>query len=86
MPTSVRCVGQHLRQLVAFEAIAGDWSYIHDALARVRQVTAEDVTRVARTYLTARNRTVGLLQRPVGATTGGTTGTTTGATAEEASP
>ncbi len=52
------------RQLVAFEAIAGDWSYIHAALDKVRGVTAADVMRAARTHLVDRNRTVGRLHRP----------------------
>ena len=33
-------------------------------LERVRAVTAEDVQRVARTYFTRKNRTVGHLVRP----------------------
>ena len=36
-----------------------------EAVERVRGVTAEDIMRVADTYLVDRNRTIGLLSRPV---------------------
>lgn len=40
---------------------AGDWKLIDEFLPRVRAVGAGDVQRVARTYLRADNRTVGIL-------------------------
>ena len=45
-------------QLSYFELIAGDWRYMLDQIEAVRNVTAEDIQRVAHTYLTKRNRTV----------------------------
>ncbi|MGD8396675.1 MAG: pitrilysin family protein [Candidatus Eiseniibacteriota bacterium] len=51
-------------QLAAFEAVTGDWRELERAVARVREVTAEDIMRVARTTLVPRNRTVGYLVRP----------------------
>jgi predicted Zn-dependent peptidase len=41
------------------EVLLGDWRAAFDQLARVEAVTAADVQRVANTYLTRRNRTVG---------------------------
>ena len=40
----------------------GDWRLIDQYLPAVQSVTAEDVRRVARTYLTAENRTAGVLE------------------------
>lgn len=39
----------------------GDWSLIQKVIPSIRAVTAEDLQRVAKTYLTEENRTVGLL-------------------------
>jgi predicted Zn-dependent peptidase len=50
-------------QLAYFEAVAGDWSYVTELIEGIRSVTAEDVARVARTYLTPANRTVGILEK-----------------------
>jgi zinc protease len=42
------------------EAIAaGDWRLYADYLARISSVTADDIRRVAETYLTSRSRTIG---------------------------
>jgi len=41
------------------DVLLGDWRAAFDQLARVEAVTAADVQRVANTYLTRRNRTVG---------------------------
>lgn len=41
------------------EVLLGDWRATFDQLQRVEAVTAADVQRVANTYLTRRNRTVG---------------------------
>ena len=43
------------------EASRGDWRTILTDLERLKAVTPEDVSRVARTYLTEENRTVGWL-------------------------
>jgi zinc protease len=42
--------------------MAGDWRAIDTYLPGVRAVSAEDIMRVASFYLTARNRTVGILE------------------------
>jgi zinc protease len=42
-------------------AALGDWSLIQKVIPNIRAVTAEDLQRVAKTYLTEENRTVGLL-------------------------
>jgi zinc protease len=48
--------------LLGQHEIQGDWRGLDAYLPAVRAVTAEDVRRVARTYLTAENRTVGVLE------------------------
>ena len=47
-------------------ASLGDWTLIQKVIPSIRAVTAEDLQRVAKTYLTEENRTVGLLM-PEGA-------------------
>ncbi|MFQ5892775.1 MAG: hypothetical protein ACE5H5_00525, partial [Nitrospinota bacterium] len=47
-------------------AQAGDWRYIEQERERLKAVTADDVLRVARTYLIPENRTVALLLPPEG--------------------
>jgi zinc protease len=42
-------------------ASLGDWSLIQKVIPGIRGVTAEDLQRVAKTYLTEENRTVGVL-------------------------
>lgn len=49
--------------LAYFESVAGDWRYIMELIDGIRSVTAADVTRVAREYLTPANRTVAVLER-----------------------
>jgi len=41
--------------------VAGDWRRLDEYLPAIRAVTADDVARVARTYLNRDNRTVGVL-------------------------
>jgi predicted Zn-dependent peptidase len=50
-------------QLGYFEAVAGDWKYVLDLLRQVRALTAADVQRVAKTYLTPSNLTVATVGR-----------------------
>jgi len=45
-------------QLAYFQAVAGDWRYILQAMREIDRVSAEDVQRVASRYLTKGNRTV----------------------------
>ena len=46
-------------QLTYHDVVPGDWRLLFDGIARVEALTAEDIKRVARRYLTAENRTVG---------------------------
>ncbi len=48
------------RQIGKYASL-GDWSLIQKVIPGIRAVTAEDLQRVAKTYLTEENRTVGLL-------------------------
>jgi zinc protease len=57
------------RQLASYEIVAG-WRHWKTYLSGIRAVTAEDVQRVAKKYLTTENRTVGILT-PAGAATDG---------------
>ncbi|MBF8297900.1 MAG: putative Peptidase, partial [candidate division NC10 bacterium] len=43
------------------QAMAGDWRYILESRKRLKAVTAEDVQRVVKSYLTTDNRTVATL-------------------------
>jgi predicted Zn-dependent peptidase len=49
-------------QLLIYDGL-GDWRHINTSAARVDAVTAEDVQRVARDYLTKETRTVGVFLR-----------------------
>lgn len=48
-------------QLAAYEVLTGDWRTLFRQLDAIQQVTREDIQRVAQTYFTERNRTVGYL-------------------------
>jgi zinc protease len=59
----LRLDSQFYRALALGQAeMAGSWQWLTTYLARIAAVTASDVQRVARTYLTAENRTVGILE------------------------
>ena len=49
------------RQLAFYEGIAGDWRYILGWRENMYKITPEDIMRVAKTYFTKSNRTVGTL-------------------------
>ena len=49
------------QQLAFYEGIAGDWHYILGWRENMYKITPEDVMRVAKTYFTKSNRTVGTL-------------------------
>jgi len=53
-------------QLMVYDAL-GDWRYINNAAEKADAVTAADLQRVAQTYLTKENRTVGVFLRKEGA-------------------
>lgn len=44
-----------------FEAIAGSYQYIADYIKVIELVTSDDIVRVAKKYLTSKNRTVAQL-------------------------
>ena len=49
------------QQLAFYEGIAGDWRYILGWRENMYKITPEDIMRVAKTYFTKGNRTVGTL-------------------------
>ncbi len=49
------------QQLAFFEGIAGDWRYVLGWRENMYKITPEDIMRVAKTYFTKSNRTVGTL-------------------------
>jgi hypothetical protein len=53
-------------QLLVYDGL-GDWRYINTSPERADAVTAEDLQRAARAYLTRDNRTVGVFLRKQGA-------------------
>ncbi|MHB9108437.1 MAG: M16 family metallopeptidase [Armatimonadota bacterium] len=55
-------VTQQADQLGEYETIAGDWRLLEKLPELLRAVTPEDVSRVAKTYLTAEGRTVAIYQ------------------------
>lgn len=50
-------------ELSYYECMVGDWKFLLTQIEKIRAVTAADVKRVANTYLTKSNRTVGYLVR-----------------------
>ena len=52
-------VTDQAEQLGYYQTVTGDWHYLEHLPDRLRQVTPEDVARVARTYLVANHSTVG---------------------------
>ncbi|MBI1920316.1 MAG: insulinase family protein [Geobacter sp.] len=49
------------RNLTEYEAVAGTWRYLVEHRQKVAKVTPQDVMRVAKTYFTRENRTVGFI-------------------------
>jgi predicted Zn-dependent peptidase len=49
-------------QLAAYQTAYGDWRQLFRELEEIQAVTAEDIQRVARTYLVRKNRTVGYIE------------------------
>jgi len=49
-------------QLTFYEVVTGDWRNLFKQLDQIEKVTAEDVQRVAKTYFTTKNRTVGVIE------------------------
>jgi len=49
-------------QLTFYEVVTGDWRDLFRELDKIEQVTAADVQRVAQTYFTTKNRTVGVIE------------------------
>lgn len=55
------------RNLTEYEAVAGSWRYMIEYRGKVAAVTPGDIQRVARTYFTRQNRSVGLITTREGA-------------------
>lgn len=55
-------VTQQADQLGEYETTAGDWRLVEKLPALLQAVTSDDVSRVAKTYLTANGRTVAIFQ------------------------
>jgi predicted Zn-dependent peptidase len=49
-------------ELTFYEVVTGDWRNLFKQLDKIEQVTAEDIQRVAKTYFTSKNRTVGVIE------------------------
>jgi predicted Zn-dependent peptidase len=54
-------------ELTFYEVVTGDWRNLFKQLDKIEQVTAADVQRVAQTYFTTKNRTVGVIETTAGA-------------------
>jgi predicted Zn-dependent peptidase len=54
-------------QLTFCEVVMGDWRNLFYILDKIEKVTAADVQRVAQTYFTKKNRTVGVIETTAGA-------------------
>jgi predicted Zn-dependent peptidase len=54
------------RNLTEFEATAGSWRYMTEHRARISKLTPADIMRVASTYFTRENRTVGFITKKGG--------------------
>jgi predicted Zn-dependent peptidase len=54
-------------ELTYYEVLTGDWRNLFKQLDKIEKVTAEDVQRVAQTYFTSKNRTVGVIETTAGA-------------------
>lgn len=53
-------------QLTFYEVVTADWRNLFKQLDQIEKVTAEDVRRVAKTYFTTKNRTVGVIETTAG--------------------
>ncbi len=49
-------------ELTFYEVLTGDWRNLFTQLDRIDKVTAEDIQRVANTYFTTTNKTVGIIE------------------------
>ena len=49
------------QQLAIFQGVTGDWRYLLDWRENMYKITPEDIMKVAKTYFTKSNRTVGTL-------------------------
>lgn len=52
-------------QLTFYEVLTGDWRNLFKQLEQIDRVSAEDIQRVARTYFTTKNRTVGIIETTI---------------------
>ncbi len=49
-------------QLTSYQVLTGDWRNLFKQLERIDRVTAGDIQRVAQTYFTTKNKTVGIIK------------------------
>jgi predicted Zn-dependent peptidase len=49
-------------ELTFYEVVTGDWRNLFKQLDKIERVTAADIQRVAKTYFTTKNRTVGVIE------------------------
>ena len=69
MPSFIRNLSSNAgmaQQLAFYEGIAGDWRYILGWRENMYKITPEDIMKVAKTYFTKSNRTVGTLVKERG--------------------
>ncbi len=50
-------------KLIYFEAVAGDWKYTLTHIEKIKQITAEDIMKTARKYLTKKNKTIAYIKK-----------------------
>jgi predicted Zn-dependent peptidase len=49
--------------LTFHQSVSGEWRYLIDYEEQIASITADDIQRVAATYLVPANRTVAILQK-----------------------
>ncbi|NTW98684.1 MAG: insulinase family protein, partial [Geobacteraceae bacterium] len=54
------------RNLTEYEATTGSWRYMTEHRNKIAEVTPADIMRVAATYFTSENRTVGFITKKGG--------------------
>jgi predicted Zn-dependent peptidase len=52
-------------ELTSYQVLTGDWRNLFKQLEQIDRVTADDIQRVARTYFTSKNKTVGIIETTV---------------------
>lgn len=50
-------------KLIYYESVAGDWKYFLTHLDKIKQITAEDIMKTAKKYLTKENKTIAYIKK-----------------------